>query len=140
MDSKEQIVVSLKNENDFLKIENEFLKREFIRLTGSYPNIDQMGNVSNLYLPPINNNNQQSDSKDLEQQVDKLKEENEQLKRMREIAERQTTNLVNENSIIAAKLNNLENVFIGSNIVRNRDGTVVNDMGGDYNTAAVNPF
>src|SRR5690606_37539886 len=67
----------------------------------------------------------------------KLKEENMILKKQKDTSERQNANLINENMILAAKLNNLENVFIGSNIIRNRDGSVMNDLGENYNISAV---
>jgi cell division protein FtsB len=148
MDSKEQIIVNLKKENEFLKRENDFLKREFMKITGSYPNMDgmsMMGYGSNVYLPPINNfkigmdlQNPNSNSRnDFDVEIKKLKEENILLKKNKETYERQNINLINENSILAAKLNNLENVFIGSSIVRSKDGTIKNDLGEDYNTSAV---
>ena len=146
MDSKEQIIVSLKRENDFLKKENEYLKTEFFKLTGSYPNMDfssMMGlaESSNLYLPPLNQFKIGMDvnksHSDINEEVERLREENNNLKKAKEVTDRQNTNLINENMIIAAKLNNLENVFIGSNIVRNRDGSVSNDLGEDYNFSAV---
>jgi hypothetical protein len=138
MDSKEQMMVALKHENDFLKMENEMLKREFIRLTGGYPTIDQMS--GNVIFPQINNNNHRngnSNSTHTDNEVEKLKEENFVLKKGKETADRQNTNLLNENMILAAKLNNLENVFIGSNIIRERDGSVSNDAGDNYNMSAV---
>jgi len=147
MDSKEQIIVNLKQENDYLKRENDFLKREFMKLTGTYPNMDGLSMMgygnNNLYLPPINNFKigmdvpNQSDTKS---EIDKLKEENQILKKTKETYERQNMNLINENNILAAKLNNLENVFIGSSIIRNKDGTIKNDMGEDYNTTAVRNY
>jgi hypothetical protein len=51
--------------------------------------------------------------------------------------ERQNVNLKNENDILTSKLNNLETVFIGSNIIRNKDGTITNDMGENYSISAV---
>jgi kinesin family protein 12 len=135
MDSKEQIVDGLRKENDFLKKENEFLKREFIKLTGAYPTYSYEN--GNLVLPQINNNRNNNDNKELEIELDKIKEENENLKRAKEISEIQKTNLLNENNILVAKLNNLENVFIGSKLIKNNDGTVKNDYGEDYNTSAV---
>lgn len=146
MDSKEQIIINLKQENEFLKRENDFLKNEFIRLTGSYPNIDgmaMMGYGNNVYLPPINNFKigmeipGSNSNADLNSEIGKLKEENLMLKKTKETYERQNINLINENNILAAKLNNLENVFIGSTIVRSKDGTIKNDLGEDYNTSAV---
>lgn len=144
MDSKEQIIVSLKKENDYLKLENEFLKNEFIKLTGTYPSMtgNMMGN-GNVYLPPINNfkigmdTNNPNMNSDNSDELEKIKEENFQLKKAKETTDRQNTNLINENMILASKLNNLENVFIGSKIVRNKDGSVSNDMGEDYNMSAV---
>lgn len=143
MDSKEQIIVSLKRENDYLKKENEFFKNEFIKLTGSYPTMDGgsvMGYNNNVYLPNINQFKIGMDvggNGVTSEEVENLKEENFQLKKGKETSDRQNTNLTNENMILAAKLNNLENVFIGSSIVRNKDGSVMNDMGGDYNMSAV---
>jgi hypothetical protein len=46
-------------------------------------------------------------------------------------------NLHNENEILNAKLTNLENVFIGSDIIRNKDGSVSNDLGDNYNLSAI---
>ena len=46
-------------------------------------------------------------------------------------------NLINENSILNAKLNNLENVYIGSDIIRNKDGSVYNDLGENYNLSTI---
>jgi cell division protein FtsB len=145
MDSKEQIIVSLKRENDLLKAENEFLKNEFIKLTGNFP-IQDAGlneyNNQNIYLPPINNfkigmdlpaNGQNLPNDDIE----KLKQENVQLKKSKEVSDRQNNKLINENMMLASKLNNLENVFIGSNILRNNDGSVTNEIGDNYNMSAV---
>lgn len=144
MDSKEQIIVNLKQENDYLKRENDFLKREFMKLTGTYPNMDGLSMMAygnnNVYLPPINNFKIGMDvpnQSDTNSEIDKIKEENQILKKTKETYERQNMNLINENNILAAKLNNLENVFIGSSITRNKDGTIKNDMGEDYNTSAV---
>lgn len=148
MDSKEQIIVSLKRENDQLKRENEFLKSEFIKMTGSYPTMDgnsMLGYNQNVYLPPINNfkigmdvnSGNTGNVGNLQEELEKFKDENFQLKKSKEQSERQNTNLINENMILASKLNNLENVFIGSNIVRNKDGSVANDMGENYNMSAM---
>lgn len=74
---------------------------------------------------------------DLEENIAKVQEENAQLKQIKTLLERQNTNLQNENYILISKLNNLENVFVGSNIVKNRDGSVFNNIHGDYNLSAV---
>jgi hypothetical protein len=56
MDAKEQIILSIKRENEYLKLENQFLKNEFIKLTGSFPTMDG-NNQNNSFLPLINNKN-----------------------------------------------------------------------------------
>ncbi len=143
----------MKKENDYLKRENEFLKSEFIKLTGRYPSIENlnlgegMGGsqmVSQVVLPPINNSRDGSNGRDVlspregnNEEVSRLKEENSLMKKTKEVIERQNANLVNENLILSSKLNNLENVFIGSSILRNKDGSVSNDMGDNYNMSAV---
>jgi hypothetical protein len=132
MDSKEQIIVSLKRENDYLKRENDFLKGEFIKMTGTYPNIE----AGSLILPPIQQKLPGEGGMNSEE-LEKLRDENIQLKKMKEMSDRQNTNLMNENSILTAKLNNLENVFIGSSTIRNQDGSVMNDLGDNYNMSTV---
>jgi hypothetical protein len=132
MDSKEQIIVSLKRENDYLKRENDFLKSEFIKITGSYPNIE----AGSLILPHIHQKIP-GESVMNSEELEKLRDENLQLKKMKEMSDRKNINLVNENSILTAKLNNLENVFIGSSIIRNQDGSVMNDLGDNYSMSTV---
>ncbi len=109
-----------------LKKENEFLKGELLRVTGGYPTPEGFMMQAKKV----------SDDK-LEKEILELKNENSNLKQTKDTAIRQNTNLKNENEILTAKLNNLENVFIGSNIIRNRDGSVSNDIGEDYNVSAV---
>jgi cell division protein FtsB len=138
MDSKEQAIITLKRDNDYLKKENEFLKAEFMKLTGTYPSLES----GSVYLPPLGmkydaGGNTNGIGNSTSDEVEKLREENNLLKKTKEIADRQNTNLVNENHILNAKLNNLENVFIGSSIIRNKDGSAMNDMGDDYNMSTV---
>jgi cell division protein FtsB len=147
MDSKEQVVLMLKNENEYLKKENEFLKAELIRLTGSYPNMDGGSMIMQQKLPRIQsqNTNRKNDEigkkfVNLEKEIEMLKGENNKIKKDKEIMERQNTNLKNENEILISKLNNLETVFIGSTILRNKDGTVTNDLGDNYSMSAVLKF
>ncbi len=145
MDSKEHLIVNLKKENEFLKKENEFLKSEFIKLTGTFPNLD--GNVMafNFALPnlPFINqsfqavNNTNTNNTVPNDDFEKLKEGNNEMKKLNEKFKRQNTNLVNENMILNAKLSNLENVFVGSSIIRNVDGSVMSEAGQDYNVSTV---
>lgn len=61
MDAKEQIILSIKRENEYLKLENQFLKNEFIKLTGNVPIFD--GNQNTSFLPIINNKNMSENAK-----------------------------------------------------------------------------
>jgi hypothetical protein len=126
MDSKESFILLLKNENMMLKRENEFLKSELLRVTGGYPTPEGFMMQSRKL----------SDDK-FDKEILELKNENIQLKQAKDTTQRQNTNIKNENDLLTAKLNNLENVFIGSNIIRHRDGSVTNDIGEDYNVSAV---
>jgi hypothetical protein len=146
MDSKEQVVLVLKNENDYLKRENEFLKKEFIRLFGSFPTMDGSNIIqtNGLMLPNINQSQSRRDNDELgisvltiEKDLERYKQDASKAKKDKETIERQNINLKNENEILVSKLNNLETVFIGSNIIRNKDGTVTNDLGENYSMSAV---
>jgi kinesin family member 12 len=154
MDSKEQIILSIKRENEFLKMENMFLKNEFLKLTGTVPVFEMnKGNSSshNNFLPPINNNKHNINFElqekviliiikklnEVDAEMNRLKDENIQLRRAKEIAERQNNNLVNENYLLSSKLLNLENVFVGSNIIKNKDGTISNEIEGNYTYSSV---
>jgi hypothetical protein len=136
MDGRDRGVINLKQENDIYKIENDFLKKEFIKLIGVIPNINQGG----FSEEEIENFKMQQGFKSDEQlmnEMKKLQEENEELKKIKENQEHQNMNLHNENEILNAKLTNLENVFIGSDIIRNKDGSVSNDLGDNYNLSAI---
>jgi hypothetical protein len=142
MDSKEQIIVSLKKENEQLKRENEFLKSEFLKLTGNIPSVDGFANQGIQYghfanLPLIQQAKIFSQNNQTHEDYEKIKEENSELKKIKDKFERQSTNLINENAILNAKLNNLENVFVGSQIIRNSDGSITNESGQDYNMSTV---
>ena len=133
---KERGILSLKQENDYYKMENDFFKKEFIKLIGMIPSI-QNGGFTEEEIDSFKVNNSSEKSEALEKEVQKLQEEVEELKKNKEVSERQNINLVNENSILNAKLTNLENVFIGSDIVRNKDGSVSNDIGENYNLSSL---
>ena len=128
MDGKERGILSLKQENDYYKMENDFFKKEFIKLIGMIPSI-QNGGFTEEEIDSFKVNSSSEKSEALEKEVQKLQEEVEELKKNKEVSERQNINLVNENSILNAKLTNLENVFIGSDIMIKKDGSVFNDIG-----------
>lgn len=136
MDGKERGMLSLKQENDYYKMENDFFKNQFIKLIGMIPSI-QNGGLTDEEIDTFKVNNSSDKSEALEQEVQKLQSEVEELKKGKETSERQNINLVNENQILTAKLNNLENVFIGSDIIRNKDGSVSNDIGENYNLSSI---
>ncbi len=73
----------------------------------------------------------------MEEELKELRNEMSLLRHNNISSELQVNNLKNENEILNAKISNLENVFIGSNIVRNRDGSVFNNISGDYNLSSV---
>ena len=60
-------------------------------------------------------------------------EENDDLRKTKDKYERQKMNLSNENMILNAKLTNLENIYIGSDIIRHTDGSVSNNIDINYN-------
>ena len=62
MEAKEQIIMSIKKENEYLKLENQFLKNEFIKLTGNVPVFDE-NSKNTSFLPLIGNKNQSDNSK-----------------------------------------------------------------------------
>ena len=111
-----------------LKKENEYLKVELIKLSSVQQDLF------------INTTNKESSGLwyyNTDKELIDLKSENSNLKKNKDNYERQNINLKNENQILISKLNNLESVFIGSNIIRNKDGSVSNEIGDDYNTSAV---
>ena len=136
MDGRNRSVINLKQENDIYKIENDFLKNQFIKLIGVIPNINQ-GGFSDEEIENFKLNYGYKSDEQLMSEMKKLQEENEELKKIKDNQEHQNMNLHNENEILNAKLTNLENVFIGSNIIRNKDGSVSNDLGDNYNLSAI---
>ena len=143
MDPKEQLIMSIKKENEYLKMENDFLKKEFLRQTGRIPVFDPNSNNEIQYqsgtLPPINMRDSQMGMQkpESESEMTRIKDENTQLRRTKEIGERQINNLMNENQILSAKLDNLENVFIGSSIKKNNNKDNQN-FEENYSMSAVN--
>ena len=136
MDGKERSALNLKAENNYYKMENEFFKEQFIKLVGMIPNI-QNGGFTNEEIENFKVNSGFGSNINVDEEVQRLNEENEELRKEKENQERQNMNLINENNILNAKLNNLENVFIGSDIIRNKDGSVYNDLGENYNLNAI---
>ena len=136
MEGKDVPVARLKHQNNKFKLENDFLKNEFIKLLGMVPDI-QAGGLTDDDIEKfkVSQGIISDDVKNAELQ--KLTEENEDLRKAKETYERQKMNLNNENMILNAKLNNLENIYIGSDIIRHNDGSVSNNIDTNYNLSAV---
>ena len=137
---KEEII----KENNYLRKENSFLKNEYMKLTGKELQVSNVNLPKESNIPEMANmnkatklNHKEIAKKKKEEKVMKLKQETNGLKKWKIMSERQNSNLENENLILQFKLNNLENTFVGSNIVKNRDGSVFNNIKGDYNLSAV---
>jgi kinesin family protein 12 len=140
---KEEII----KQNNYLRKENIFLRNEYLKLTGkelqvSNQNYNKESNIAaesrsiNVNKTPKINYKEAAKRKQ-EEKLMKLKQETNGLKKWKIMSERQNSNLENENLILQFKLNNLETTFVGSNIVKNRDGSVFNNIKGDYNLSAV---
>ena len=136
MNGNEKKALNLKNENNYIKMENEFFKEQFIKFVGVIPNM-QNGGFTNEEIENLKVNNPIFSNINVDEELQKLQEENNELRKDKENQERQNMNLINENSILNAKLNNLENVYIGSDIIRNKDGSVYNDLGENYNLSTI---
>ena len=136
MEGKDVPIARLKNQNNKYKLENDFLKNEFIKLLGQVPDIQSGGlTEDDIERFKVSQGIISDDVKNAELQ--KLTEENEDLRKAKETYERQKMNLNNENMILNAKLNNLENIYIGSDIIRHNDGSVSNNIDTNYNLSAV---
>ena len=136
MEGKDVPVARLKRQNNKYKLENDFLKNEFIKLLGQIPDMQSGGlTEDDIEKFKVSQGIISDDVKNAELQ--KLTEENENLRKAKETNERQKMNLNNENMILNAKLNNLENIYIGSDIIRHNDGSVSNNIDTNYNLSAV---
>ena len=136
MEGKDVPVARLKRQNNKYKLENDFLKNEFIKLLGQIPDMQSGGlTEDDIEKFKVSQGIISDDVKNAELQ--KLTEENENLRKAKETNERQKMNLNNENMILNAKLNNLENIYIGSDIIRHNDGSVSNAIDTNYNLSAV---
>ena len=136
MEGRDVPVARLKHQNNKYKLENDFLKNEFIKLLGMVPDIQAGGlTEDDIEKFKVSQGIISDDVKNAELQ--KLTEQNEDLRKAKETYERQKMNLSNENMILNAKLNNLENIYIGSDIIRHNDGSVSNNIDTNYNLSAV---
>ena len=136
MEGKDVPVARLKRQNNIYKLENEFLKNEFIKLLGQVPDF-QSGGLTEEDIERFKVSQGIVSDEVKNEELRQLTEENEDLRKTKEKYERQKMNLNNENMILNAKLNNLENIYIGSDIIRHSDGSVTNNIDTNYNLSAV---
>jgi hypothetical protein len=136
MEGKDMPVARLKRQNNVYKLENEFLKNEFIKLLGQVPDI-QSGGLTEQDIEMFKVSQGIISDEVKNEELRQLTEENEDLRKMKDRNERQKMNLNNENMILNAKLTNLENIYIGSDIIRHSDGSVSNNIDTNYNLSAV---
>ena len=136
MDSREKIAEDLKEENDIYIEENEFLKSEFMKLLGMIPDMSSGGltkeDIENYKISQGFRSNEEIDK-----EIERLKNENEELKKIKESQMKENKNLSDENNVLNNKLINLENVFIGSEIMNNQDSGLANISDTNYNVSAI---
>ena len=121
-----------------MKKENFNLREQYKKVTGKEFNLEEFLNKETEIEEKTEETNPKVKAKsDLDDSLKLMRNEVSTLKHNSLGFELQTNNLKTENEILMAKINNLENIFIGSNIVRNKDGSVFNNVNQDYNLSTV---
>ena len=136
MDSQEKVAEDLKEENDIYIEENEFLKSEFMKLLGMIPDMAS-GGLTNEDIENYKISQGFRSNDELDKEIERLKIENDELKKIKESQMKENKNLSDENNILNNKLINLENVFIGSEIMNNQDSGLANISDTNYNVSAI---
>jgi len=150
-DPKSQIVLELTRENELLRMENQFLREQLQRAANGLP-IEVPDHLSpqknTKTLPPLSSDrrnassskrmgqNDLGESTDYEMElpvnklmteynyeITRLKNENEELRHARDLAEKNYHVLMNDNNALNLKLQNLENVFIGGPVQKGESGS-----------------
>ena len=136
MDMREKISEGLKEENEIYLEENEFLKNEFMKLLGIIPEMSNGGltpeDIENYKISQGFKSNEELDN-----EIERLKIENDELKKIKDNQIKENQKLSDENNILNNKLINLENVFIGSEIMNNQDSGLANISDTNYNVSAI---
>ena len=136
MDSREKASEGLKEENEIYLEENEFLKNEFMKLLGIIPDMSNGG----LTVEDIENykiSQGYKSNEELDKEIERLTFENDQLRKIKANQIKENQKLSDENNILNNKLINLENVFIGSEIMNNQDSGLANISDTNYNVSAI---
>ena len=136
MDSKERAAEGLKEENELYLEENEFLKNEFMKLLGMVPDINN-GGLTNEDIENYKISQGFKSNEEIDREIERLKVENDELRKIKESQMKENKNLSDENNILNNKLINLENVFIGSEIMNNQDSGLANISDTNYNVSAI---
>ena len=136
MDSKERAAEGLREENELYVEENEFLKNEFMKLLGMVPDINS-GGLTNEDIENYKISQGFKSNEEIDREIERLKVENDELRKIKETQMKENKNLSDENNILNNKLINLENVFIGSEIMNNQDSGLANISDTNYNVSAI---
>ena len=136
MDSKERAAEGLKEENELYVEENEFLKSQFLKLLGMVPDINS-GGLTNEDIENYKISQGFKSNEEIDREIERLKVENDELRKIKESQMKENKNLSDENNILNNKLINLENVFIGSEIMNNQDSGLANISDTNYNVSAI---
>jgi len=136
MDAREKARENLQEENEIFIEENEFLKGEFMKLLGMVPKMAN-GGLTNEDIENYKIAQGFKSNDELDKEIERLKTENEDLKNKKETQMKENRKLNEENNALNSKLINLENVFIGSELLNKKDSTMANISEGNYNISAI---
>ena len=136
MDAREKAREDLEEENEMYISENEFLKGEFMKLLGIVPKMSTGGlteeDIENYKIAQGFRSNEE-----LDKEIERLKIENDDLKNIKEKQIKENMKLSDENNTLNSKLINLENVFIGSDLINKQDSSMANISEKNYNISAI---
>ena len=127
MDAKDQIVYNLNKEIELLKIENQYLKEQLLRVNQGKPIefLDHLPtpNAKPKSLPPLNSQQLREEPPleipinkiitEYQFEIHRLMNENQELRTAQELVERNYCSIIADNTNIQSKLQNLEQVFLG---------------------------
>ena len=136
MDAREKAREDLEEENEMYIEENEFLKEQFMKLLGMVPKMANGGlteeDIDNYKISQGFRSNEE-----LDKEIEKLKIENDELKNIKGNQMKENKQLSDENNILNNKLINLENVFIGGDVMNNQDSGMANISEQNYNISGI---
>jgi hypothetical protein len=136
-DSREQEAAEgLLQENNLYLEENEFLKNEFMKLIGMIPDMTN-GGLSNQDIENYKISQGYKSNEEIDKEIERIKYENEDLKKIKEKQIKENMNLSEENNILNKKLINLENVFIGNEKMVEKDSGLTNITDENYNISSI---